>query len=93
MIQVYKIFNGYEDVDIEGFFTVDSESYTCGHPFKLKKITVNTVRHISILSYHTVDDWNSHPSSVVLSNSVNCFTSRLIGAWKEHPLKFDADCF
>ena len=35
------------------------------------------MRHISIFSYHTVDDLNSLPSSVVLSNSVNCFKSRL----------------
>ena len=93
MIQVYKIFNGYEDIDTECFFTVDSDSYTRGHPFKLKKIRGNTVRHISIFSYHTVNDWNSLPSSVVLSNSVNCFKSRLNDAWKEHLLKFYADCF
>ena len=88
MIQVYKIFNGYKDIDTEGFFTIDSDSYTCGHPFKLKKIRGNTVRHISIFSYRTVNDWNSLSSSVVLSNSVNCFKSRLNDA-----LKFDADCF
>ena len=93
MIQVYKITNGYEDIDTECFFTVDSDLYTRGHSFKLKKIRGNMVRHISILSYHAVGNWNSLPSSVVLSNSVNCFKSRLIDAWKEHPLKFDADCF
>ena len=74
-------------------FTVDSDSYTRGHPFKLKKTRGNMVRHISIFSYCTVNDWNSLPSSVVLSNSVNCFKSWLNDAWKEHPLKFDADCF
>ena len=47
------------------------------------------MRHISIFSYLTVIDWNSLPSSVVLSNLVNCFMSRLSVAWKEHPLKFD----
>ena len=93
MIQVYKILNGYEDIDTECIFTVDSDSYTRGHRFKLKKITGNTVRHISTFSYRTVNDWNSLPLSVGLSNSVNCFKSRLNDAWKEHPLKFDADCF
>ena len=34
MIQVYKNFNGYEYIDTECFFTVDSDSYTKGHPFK-----------------------------------------------------------
>ena len=38
MIQVYKIFNGYEDIDTGCFSTVDSDSFTRGHPFKLKKI-------------------------------------------------------
>ena len=88
-----KNLNGYEDIVTECFFTVDSDSYTRGHPFKLKKITGNTVRRISTFSYRTVDDWNSLPSCVVLSNSVNCHKSRLNDAWKEHPLKFDADCF
>ena len=73
--------------------TVDSDSYTRGHPIKLKKIKGNTVRHISTFSYRTVNDWNSLPSSVVLSNSVNCFKSRLNDTWKEHPMKFDADYF
>ena len=93
VIQVHKVFNGYEDIDTEGFFTVDSDSYTRGHPFKLKNIRGNTVRHISILSCHTVCNWNSLPSSIVLSNLVNYLKSRLIDAWKEHPLKFYADCF
>ena len=51
------------------------------------------VRHISVFSYNIVDDWNSLPSSVVMSNSVNCLKPGLIYAWKEHPLKFDVDCF
>ena len=59
MIKVYEILNGYVDIDTECFFTVDSDSYTRGHPFKLKKIRGNTVRHISIFSCQTVDDWNS----------------------------------
>ena len=50
------------------------------------------MRHISAFSYHTVNDFNSLPKSVVLSNSVNCFLSRFNGEWKEHPFKFDADC-
>ena len=50
------------------------------------------MRHISIFSYRTVNEWNSLPTSVVLSNSVNCPRSTLNDAWKEHPLKFDADC-
>ena len=93
MIQAYKFFNGYEDIEMECFFTVDSDSYTSGHTFKLKKIRGNMVRHISTFSYCTVNDWNSLPSYPVLSNSVNCFKSRINDAWKEHPLKFDADCY
>ena len=93
MIQVYNILNGYEDIDTECFFTVDSDSYIRGNPFKLQKIRGNTVRHISSFYYRTVNDWNSLASSVVLSNSVNCFKSRLSDARKEHPLKFDADCY
>ena len=35
------------------------------------------MRHISIFSYRTVNDWYSFPSSIVLSNSVNCLKSKL----------------
>ena len=34
MIQAYKILNRYEDIYLECFFYVDSDSYTCEHPFK-----------------------------------------------------------
>ena len=44
MIQVYKVFSGYEDIDTECFFIVDSDSHTRGHPFKLEKIRGNAVR-------------------------------------------------
>ena len=66
MIQVHRNLNEHEDIDTECLFTVDSDSYTRGHHFKLRKIRGNTVRHISIFSYCTVDDWNNLPSSVVL---------------------------
>ena len=74
MLQVYKILDGMKILTWNDFFTNDSSSYTRGHPFKLKKIRGNTVRYISTFSYHTVNDWNSLPSSVVLSNSVNFFS-------------------
>ena len=51
------------------------------------------MRHISTFSYLTVSDWNCLPSSVMLSNSVNCFKSGLNYVCREHPLKFNADCF
>ena len=66
----YKILDGYEDIDTECFFTIDSYSYTCGHPFKLKKVRGNMVRHISIFSYRIVNDWNSLPSSSSSSRKV-----------------------
>ena len=49
------------------------------------------MRHISKFSYRTVNDWNSYPSSVVLSNSVRAMDA--CDAWKEYPLKFDAVVF
>ena len=58
MIQVYKIVNWYENFDMECFFMVYSDSYTHGHPFKLKKLRGNMVRYIAKLSHCTVNDWN-----------------------------------
>ena len=56
VIQVYKIMNGYKDIDTKCFFTVDSDSYTRGHLSNLEKIRGSTVRHISIFSYRTVNN-------------------------------------
>ena len=56
MIQLHIILDVYEDIDMECFFTVDSDLYTRGHPFKLKKIRGNTVRHISTYSYRILND-------------------------------------
>ena len=38
MIQVYEILNGYDDVDLECFFSVDSDTHTRGKALKYKKI-------------------------------------------------------
>ena len=40
MIQVYKISDGYIGINAVDFFTVDSDSYTSGHPFKLFRLEV-----------------------------------------------------
>ena len=40
MIEVYETVTGYEDIEMECFFTVDLHSYTCMQPFKLKQIAV-----------------------------------------------------
>ena len=66
MIPAYIILSGHEDIDMECFFNVYTDSYTRGYPFKLKKNRGNTVRHILIFSYRTVNGLNGLPSSIVL---------------------------
>ena len=81
MIHVHKILNGYEDIDTPAAILLNE---IIGH---------NMVWNISTFSYRAENDWNSCPSSVVLSNSVNYFKSKLNEAWNQHPLKFDLVCF
>ena len=36
MIEVYKIFNGLDDQNVEDFFNLDNNNRTRGHNFKIK---------------------------------------------------------
>ena len=88
MLQVFKILQGYDDINPDEFFTQDTSHRTRGHPFKLSKPSCRTARRANTFKYRVINPWNSLPDEVVCSQSLNMFKSRINSAWKNKPSKF-----
>ena len=92
VIQVYKILNQIDQVDIDKFFNM-SEQSTRGNSLKIFKPRSRLKVRSSVFSNRVVDVWNSLPNSVVTAPSLNSFKSRLNKHWHGHELKFNASCY
>ena len=92
VIQVYKILNQIDRVDIDKFFTM-SELSTRGNSLKIFKPRSRLKVRSSVFSNRVVDVWNSLPNAVVTAPSLNAFKSRLNKHWHGHELKFNAPCY
>ena len=81
MIEVIKILNGvYDTAATEGFFTIN-ERDTRRNPFKIVTKKTRTTARQSFFTVAAINDWNSLPETVELSESVNVFKSRLDKLW------------
>ena len=81
MIFTYQVLNGAVDGIPSDFFTLATDSTTRGHPFKLLKWSAKCRVRRSALAIRVVNDWNSLPSDVVCSPTVNSFKARLDVHW------------
>ena len=78
LIETYKILTGKEDIDKNQLFQLSSNIHsTRGHHLKLFKKPCRINVRKFFFSQRVVDDWNSLPSNVVESPSVNTFKNRL----------------
>ena len=76
-IEVFKILNGYENIDRNIFFTVKEERRTRGHGVALaKKQCRLDIRKISF-SQRTVNEWNGLSADCVGASSVNIFKNKI----------------
>lgn len=82
MIQVYQVLHGGVDVAADIFFSPAVTSRTRGHPWKLQKPRANHRTRRQVFSTRVVNDWNGLPHTVVTSDTVNQFKSRLDSHWK-----------
>ena len=80
VIQVYKIMNGIDKLDVNTFFKMSTDSRTRGHNFKI--LQNRTKQRASVFSQRVINPWNSLPSECVNSDSVNKFKSSLNDAKK-----------
>ena len=76
LIEVFKLFKGFTDVDPDKFFTLNKLS-TRGHSLKLHKSACKHDFRKFFFSQRVVDMWNGLPENTVNCGSVNVFKSRI----------------
>ena len=77
MIEVYKMFNGLDDLNIEDYFDLDKNDRTRGHNLKIKKKSFKLDLRKNFFSLRVVDQWNNLPADVINSPTLNTFKRRL----------------
>ena len=77
-IEVFKILNGYENIDPNIFFEITESKMTREHNYTLvKKQSRLDVRKFSF-SQRTINVWNKLTTDCVHSSSVNMFKNRIV---------------
>ena len=74
---VFKILNGYENIDINMFLSLKKESRTRGHEINLVKDQCRLdVRKYSF-PQRTVNEWYTLSTDCITASSVNMFKNKL----------------
>ena len=73
-IEVFKILNGYENIDRNMFFSLKKDSRTRGHEVKLVK---DQCRLEITFSQRTINEWNTLSTDCITASSVNMFKNRV----------------
>ena len=81
MIQTFKIVSGIDRTDASHILEFREESTTRGHDKKIFKQRARLNVRKSAFSHRIVNDWNSLPQSVVDTENLNQFKSRLDRHW------------
>ena len=76
-IEVFKIVNGYEDVDRNMFFKLKEGSRTKGHKAELVKGQCRLDMRKYSFSQRVINEWNRRPNDCVNASSVNMFKNRI----------------
>ena len=76
-IEVFKIVNGYEDVDRNMFFKLKEGSRTRGHKAALVKEQCRLDLRKYSFSQRVINEWNKLPNDYVNASSVNMFKNRI----------------
>ena len=74
---MFKIVNGYEDVNWNVFFTLKEESRTRGHKAALVKEQCRLDMRKYSFSQRVINEWNKVPNYCVNASSVNMFKNRI----------------
>ena len=83
MILTYQIFHAGIDIHPEIFFDRATGSITIGHQWKLKKPRSESRIRRNAFATRIVNDWNSLPTSIVNSPSLNSFKANLDHHWAD----------
>ena len=92
MIEMWKHFNVYDREILSPSFTPNNRPVRNGnHTFQLyQRRSGDGERGIQTNSYYfrTTEVWNSLPTSVVESKTIDSFKNNLDAAWADHPMKY-----
>ena len=78
MIQLYKSFQGIDNLPVDKLFVIDKNNVIRKHNFHLKiKKHVNTNLALNFFTRRTIGYWNKLPFEVVNSPNMNTFKLRL----------------
>ena len=76
-IEVFKILNGYENIDRNMFFSLKKDSRTRGHEEKLIKDQCRLDIRKHSFSQRTINEWNKLSTDCVTASSVNMFKNKV----------------
>ena len=88
IIQVYRLFQGIDNISPECFYDISDNSTTRGHQRKIMNGRYNKSIKKYSFAYRVVNEWNVLNNDVVMAHNLNIFKSKLNIAWRLHPLKF-----
>ena len=77
LIEVFKIFKGFDNINVNDYLTVDRSNLTRNNGYKIigKRFTSNEAKHFFF--NRVVNIWNGLPRSAVDSRTVATFKNRL----------------
>ena len=76
-IEVFKILNGYENIDRNMFFSLKKDSRTRGHEVKLVKDQCRLDMRKHSFSQKTINEWNKLSTDCVTASSMNMFKNKV----------------
>ena len=76
-IEVFKILNGYENIDRNMFLSLKKDSRTGGHEVKLVKDRCRLDIKKYSFSQRTVNEWKKLSKDCITASSVNMFKNKL----------------
>ena len=88
LIQVYRLFEGIDDLDIQTIFSLDTGERTRHHPRKIYKGRWKYVLKRDSFQCRVITQWNQLEYDTVMAPSLNAFKGRLNIEFRSHPLKF-----
>ena len=75
LIFLFKLLNGYFELDYSNLFTLSHNTHTRGHSFKLSKPPVHHLCRANFFGTRVINDWNNFTSDIVENSSLNSFKS------------------
>ena len=77
LIEVFKMFKGFDNVDINDYVVIDRDRTTRSNGFKITGKTFRTEESKYFFFNRIVNVWNSLPAQIVNSNTIETFKRRL----------------